>query len=126
MQGISAANELGSDQFLKLFVEQMKNQDPLEPVGNADFLAQLAQFSSLEQLGKQTTLLDEQAVNSERTRVLQELDIASSMIGKDITYSARDGSHKTGTVGGVRLLEEGIFFDVGNDVVPVAQLLGIK
>jgi len=126
MQAVSAAEELGSDQFLKLFVQQMKHQDPLEPVGNADFLAQLAQFSSLEQLGKQTTLLDEQAVNSKLTRALQELDIASSMIGREIKYSARDGSQKTGTVGGVRLEEEGIFFDVDGDAVPVAQLLGVK
>ncbi len=38
------------DQFLRLFVEQLKNQDPLSPVSNEDFMAQTAQFAALEQM----------------------------------------------------------------------------
>jgi flagellar basal-body rod modification protein FlgD len=43
-------NGLGENAFLKLLVTQMQNQDPLNPQDNSAFLAQLAQFSSLEQL----------------------------------------------------------------------------
>jgi flagellar basal-body rod modification protein FlgD len=41
---------MGQDTFLKLLVEQLKHQDPLSPQDSAQFVAQLAQFNSLEQL----------------------------------------------------------------------------
>jgi flagellar basal-body rod modification protein FlgD len=46
----AGSTELGKDAFLRLLTTQLKNQDPSDPVRNEDFVAQLAQFSSLEQL----------------------------------------------------------------------------
>ena len=46
----TATRDLGKDAFLKLLVAQIRNQDPLNPTDGAQFLAQLAQFSELEQL----------------------------------------------------------------------------
>lgn len=49
---------LGQDAFLNLLVTQLKNQDPLSPQPNGEFLAQLAQFSSLEQLTQISQSID--------------------------------------------------------------------
>lgn len=45
-----SAQELGKDEFLLLLVTQLQNQDPMDPVKNEAYIAQLATFSSLEQL----------------------------------------------------------------------------
>ena len=46
----AAGGAMGKEEFLKLFVAQMKNQDPLNPMEGQEMAAQLAQFSSVEQL----------------------------------------------------------------------------
>jgi len=49
---------LGQDQFLNLLVAQLKNQNPLSPVDNSQMMAQLAQFSQLEQTKQMTTAMN--------------------------------------------------------------------
>lgn len=49
---------LGRDAFLQLLTTQLAHQDPLEPQADGEFIAQLAQFSSLEQLTEMRTTLD--------------------------------------------------------------------
>ncbi len=63
---VSPGGELGQDQFLKLLTAQLQHQDPLEPQGNADFIAQLATFSSLEKLASIESLL-KQSLGIEKT-----------------------------------------------------------
>ena len=71
---------MGKDDFLKLLVTQLKNQDPLKPQDPTEFTAQLAQFSSLEQLFAVNESLEKMAAGSAETERLSAL----SMIGKEV------------------------------------------
>ena len=51
------SNTLGKDQFLRILVTQLRNQDPMEPLQDREFIAQMAQFTSVEQLMNMSTEL---------------------------------------------------------------------
>lgn len=77
-------NELGKDAFLKLMITQMQNQDPLSPMDNKDMIAQMAQFTSVEQLVN---------ISSQLTSMSQSLGNNSGLIGKVVSWL---GETKTG------------------------------
>lgn len=126
MNNIAGSTELNGTEFLTLFVKQLEHQDPLEPMENSDFLAQLAQFSSLEQLSTQTEIMGAQLQSVATTQNMQEIQIASSLVGKNIHYSDENGNKKIGKVDGVELKEDGVYFNIGAELVPVAALEGIS
>jgi flagellar basal-body rod modification protein FlgD len=79
-------NELGKNDFLALLAAQLQYQDPLEPVKDSDFVAQLAQFSSLEQMeNMNTSILAVQSYNLVGRYVLAEF------VGEDGRESAVSG-----------------------------------
>lgn len=73
--------QLGQDDFLKLLITQLKNQDPLKPTDNTEFVSQLAQFSQLEQTAKQAQLL-QQSLDAQTASLQFSL---LPMIGRTIT-----------------------------------------
>lgn len=79
-------SQLGKDDFLKLLVTQLKNQGPLNPMDDREFIAQLAQFSTLEQMQNMNS-----SINAIR---------AINLIGKNIYATITDNNGNSQTVTG--------------------------
>ncbi len=79
-QTASTSNTLGKDDFLKLFTMQLRYQDPLNPIDNTEFTAQLAQFSSLEQLSN----INQQLSNLLLYQNSLQNTLANNLIGREV------------------------------------------
>jgi len=90
---------LGQDDFLKLLAVQMQAQDPLNPMQDTEFISQMANFTSLEQM-KNLTASFESFINQQRS-----VD-AQSYLGKTVTVFDSEQGLVTGSVSGVTF-EEG-------------------
>ncbi|MGF6113871.1 flagellar hook assembly protein FlgD [Pseudomonas sp. ADAK2] len=76
----TGSQKLGKDAFLQLLVTQLKNQNPLDPQDNSAFVAQLAQFSSLEGITTLNDTVSSIAGNYSSSQALQ----ASSLVGRSV------------------------------------------
>ena len=86
MQALTQEDALGRDAFLKLLTTQLTNQNPLDPMDNEAFVAQLAQFSSVEGIkGMQTSL--EQMVSGMRQ---DQMLTGANLVGKSVAIEAVD------------------------------------
>jgi flagellar basal-body rod modification protein FlgD len=114
----SADDQLGKDTFLKLMVAQLRYQDPLNPTDSADFLAQSAQFTSLEKL--------ETVANQSAQAFAAQLAFgASSLVGRPVSYTAADGTETSGTVGAVRFTATGPLLDVDGTEVSLDSIVSV-
>lgn len=76
-------NELGQAEFLELMTAQLEFQDPLEPMENGDFIAQMAQFSATSGIADLNTAFSEMSTAFQSNQALQ----ASTMVGRDVLIS---------------------------------------
>jgi flagellar basal-body rod modification protein FlgD len=145
------SDSMGKDDFMKLLVAQLKNQDPLNPMDGKDMAAQLAQFSSVEQMmqlnktvseqseaqDSMVTALDElkssQLEQGNNLAALIEGQMAVSTVGKvgvtngNTLFVDRDGAGSitidTGTVTGVGIVEAK---DAAGNIVSTGALANVK
>jgi flagellar basal-body rod modification protein FlgD len=104
-----AQTELGKDEFLKILLTQLTNQDPLEPMNDREFVAQMAQFSALEQMTNMAT-------EFQKLGALIEAGQAFTVLGKTVDLVIGD-SVVTGRVDEVtggeypQVLVNGAYYD---------------
>lgn len=115
---------LGKDQFLQLLITQLRHQDPINPVEDQEFIAQLAQFSSLEQMQNLNTTLSGLMLAQQKLTALGQ---ATQMIGQEVELYTREGESLFGRVSGVQfkegwpwLMVDGRLYDFG-EVVAIRE-----
>lgn len=78
----TGSSKLGKDEFMKLLISQLKNQDPTSPADSTAFVAQLAQFSTLEAMQNSNTSLEKLIVGQTKS---QKNDVAA-FVGRDVLF----------------------------------------
>jgi flagellar basal-body rod modification protein FlgD len=84
----TGSNELGKDQFLQILTAQLANQDPTAPMDSNAFVAQLAQFSALEQAQNTNDTLTQMLALQQTTGQTGNVSVAVAAVGKQASYNA--------------------------------------
>lgn len=85
----NTSNELGKTEFLELMIAKLNNQDPLKPQDDAQFIAELAQFSTVEGIQNMSDGFEELATSYKSSQALQ----ASSLVGGAVTIDGNTNSN---------------------------------
>lgn len=102
-QVTNKSQALGKDEFLQLLVAQIKNQDPLNPTDSSQSIAQMAQFSALEQMQN----LNGTMTNMYNYNVANTLVNNAVMIGKTVTAVTNSGNFISGVINSVGVSDDG-------------------
>ena len=108
---------LGQADFLKLLTVQLQSQDPMKPMEDTSFMAQMAQFSSLQQSS-------EMAKDIAGLHTDFALQSASGMIGRQVTLNTTNGL-VTGLVNSVDASTGTVNVNVGGTAYPLSKVVGV-
>ena len=106
------SQDLGKDDFLNLLVTQLKYQDPLSPMEDKEFISQMAQFTSLEQMKNMNNSV--------------QITQATSFIGKQVTWADSQGNEMAGVVKSVKIVNGEARVLVGDQTLELKQILTVS
>ncbi len=109
---------LGQEDFLKLLSLQFQSQDPLKPMDDTSFLAQMAQFTSLQQMSSLTTEIDQMRSDQQKLA-------STAYLGRTVTMDAGNGKTATGTVDAVDTSGATPLLQVGGAFYALSALLSV-
>jgi flagellar basal-body rod modification protein FlgD len=117
----AASKTLGKDDFLKILITQLQHQDPSQPLEDKEFIAQMAQFTSLEQLSN---------MNIEMKALRQTMGLSPAFIGKEISWSKKDSMgntvNNTGIVDALKYKDGIQYASVGGEEVSLDQIVKVS
>ncbi|MCV9887663.1 flagellar hook assembly protein FlgD [Metabacillus halosaccharovorans] len=107
----TGSSNLGKDEFLKILMTQLQNQDPLNPMEDKEFIAQMAQFSTLEQTTNMASMLEKFInIQTQGDSIIKY----SEMIGKRIEWKNSNEETGTGVVKSVKKGDTGFELEIEN------------
>jgi flagellar basal-body rod modification protein FlgD len=117
--------ELGKDEFLKILVAELQNQDPTNPMDNKDFITQMAQFSTLEQMQNMTESLQKYLEAQSGINDSSIITQSATLIGKNVLAEV-DGTEVEGQVDSIFIKDSAPYAVIGENTVPVSSISKIS
>jgi flagellar basal-body rod modification protein FlgD len=111
-------SEASRDEFLNLLVTQLKNQDPMEPVGQQEFIQQLSQFSMLEGIEKLNASFG-------TFMKMQQISQGASLTGHTVEYVDSQGAKHEGVVTAAHIVDNSIMLRINDQDVSIDSVTGV-
>lgn len=105
--------------FLKILAAELQNQDPLNAGDSTQYLQQMLQFTSLEQM-------ENLSKSVENMFLSQKFEQGSLMIGKTAKIALNDGTYKTGQVSSVNLINGNVYVVVDDDKYAIDDVVELS
>lgn len=108
-------SSLTPDDFLKMLITELQNQDPMNPTDNGQILQQISEMSNIQATSSLTKSLDSMLTE-------QNLSAASALVGKTVQGLADDGSTASGVVDSVTIANGTAKLNIGQQTVSLTNI----
>jgi flagellar basal-body rod modification protein FlgD len=115
--------EMGKEQFLKILVTQLQNQDPTKPMEDREMIGQMAQLSVLEQLSNLNQSLSSYLFSNNEKNLSQY----SSMLEKKVTWTNPEMNQlESGIVTGINYKDNQVYFQIGEQEIASTEIKSVE
>ncbi len=120
---VNPNGQLSQTAFLQLMVAQMQYQDPLQPQSNSQFLAQLAQFSTLQQMTALETTNNQVLKTLNSIQAMDGLTLGHQVLGQTVQVTDASGNSVTGSVSAVKMVNGEPQIMINGQGYPVSSIV---
>ncbi|MGM0380900.1 MAG: flagellar hook assembly protein FlgD [bacterium] len=108
-----------SNKFMKLLLEQLKNQDPMNPMSNEKFVGQMAQLTTLEKMNSLASDVDKLAKSKQSDKFM-------NLLGSHVNATTADNAQVEGQVRSVKFTEAGAEINIGGQELSSEEITKIS